>query len=260
MAQAPVTMGQVVWTGPHGLHCQAVAHAAAAADGAICIQRAVLRTLFEAERRAYKTITFPALGTGVGGVPHGLGARLTLEAMRTFASFAPRHCRTIRIALLDDDALAAWTTGLTALDADAFILTPGGAHGPAFLALENFMVIKRYNMSDLYALFVGDLADRIGGTGTFEAPWGAVRQLSSRGIEEIQERLQARGYDIAKVDGKAGMNTRALIGAYQDASRLKVDCWPSEAVLGHLRKTAAGGKGAPRPVKSTLGPGTVEAK
>jgi lytic murein transglycosylase len=146
------------------------------------------------------------------------------------------------------------------LDAQAFILTPGGAHGPAFLALENFMVIKRYNMSDLYALFVGDLADRIGGAGTFEAPWGEVRQLSSRGIEEIQERLQARGYDIAKVDGKAGMNTRALIGAYQDASRLKVDCWPSEAVLGHLRKTAAGGKGAPRPVKSTLGPGTVEAK
>ncbi len=119
MAQAPVTMGQVVWTGPHGLQCQAVAHAAAAADGAICIQRAVLRTLFEAERRGYRTITFPALGTGIGGVPHGLGARVTLEAIRTFAEFAPRHLRSITISLLDPEALAAWGTGLTALDADA---------------------------------------------------------------------------------------------------------------------------------------------
>ncbi len=125
------------------------------------------------------------------------------------------------------------------LDAQAFILTPGGAHGPAFLALENFMVIKRYNMSDLYALFVGNLADRIGGGGNFDTPWADVRQLSARGIEEIQKRLQAQGYAIAKVDGKAGMNTRALIGAYQQASQLKIDCWPSEAVLTHLRSAPA---------------------
>jgi len=118
MAQGPVMMGQVVWTEPHGLRCKAVAHAAAAGDGAICIQRAVLRTLFEAERRGYRTITFPALGTGVGGVPHGLGARLMLEAIRTFAAFAPRSCRSISIALFDADALAAWTSALTALDAD----------------------------------------------------------------------------------------------------------------------------------------------
>ena len=101
------------------------------------------------------------------------------------------------------------------------------------------MVIKRYNMSDLYALFVGNLADRIGGGGNFEAPWADVRQLSARSIEEIQKRLQTRGYPVSKVDGKAGMNTRALIGAYQQASRLKVDCWPSEALLTHLRSAPA---------------------
>jgi hypothetical protein len=146
----------------------------------------------------------------------------------------------------------------TVLDAEAFILTPGGAHGPAFLALENFMVIKRYNMSDLYALFVGDLADRIGGAGTFEAPWGAVRQLSSRGIEEVQERLQAKGYAISKVDGKAGMNTRALVGAYQHASGLKVDCWPSEALLAHLRGPAE--RENQPPVRSSLGANPTEGK
>ena len=40
---------------------------------------------------------------------------------------------------------------------------------------------------------------------------------------------------MAKIDGKAGMNTRALIGVYQKASNLKVDCWPTEAVVKHVR-------------------------
>jgi O-acetyl-ADP-ribose deacetylase (regulator of RNase III) len=87
-------------------------------DGAICIQRAVLRTLFEAERRGHRTITFPALGTGVGGVPHGLGARLLLEAIRTFAAFEPRHCRSVRIALPTPAAAATWQQALIALDAN----------------------------------------------------------------------------------------------------------------------------------------------
>jgi O-acetyl-ADP-ribose deacetylase (regulator of RNase III) len=121
MAQGPVTMGQVVWTQSHGLGCREIAHAAAALDGAICIQRAVLRTLFEAERRGHRSLTFPALGTGVGGVPHGLGARLLIEAIRTFASFAPASCRSIRIALPTADAMAAWTKALVALDADAVL-------------------------------------------------------------------------------------------------------------------------------------------
>ena len=135
-----------------------------------------------------------------------------------------------------------------ALDQQAFVLAPAGAHGPAFLALENFLVFKRYNMSDLYALFVGNLGDRMAGGGDFRTPWGAVRQLSAKGIEEIQGKLQALGYAVAKIDGKAGMNTRSLIGAYQKANSLKIDCWPTEALLEHVRvkapaKGAEAGKG-----------------
>jgi hypothetical protein len=122
-----------------------------------------------------------------------------------------------------------------AMEAPAFLLTPAGAFGPAFLALDNFLVIKAYNMSDLYALFVGNLADRIAGGEPFETPWADLRQLSATGIEEIQASLKKLGYDVAKIDGKAGMNTRSLIGHYQQASGLKVDCWPSEAIVRHLR-------------------------
>jgi lytic murein transglycosylase len=125
-----------------------------------------------------------------------------------------------------------------AMDQQAFVLAPAGAHGPAFLALENFLVFKRYNMSDLYALFVGNLGDRIGGGGDFRTPWAEVRQLSAKGIGEIQERLRALGYAVATVDGKAGMNTRSLIGVYQKANSLKVDCWPTDALLEHVRVQA----------------------
>ena len=122
-----------------------------------------------------------------------------------------------------------------ALSAQAFLLLPAGVYGPAFLALENFLVIKAYNMSDLYALFVGNLGDRIAGGQAFEAPWADLKQLSAPGIQEIQAGLQTLGYDVAKIDGKAGMNTRAQIGLYQTASKLKVDCWPSEAMVKHVR-------------------------
>ena len=69
-------------------------------------------------------------------------------------------------------------------------------------------------------------------------PWADVQQLSAKGTEGIQEGLQALGYAVAKIDGKAGMNTRSLIGAYQKANGLKVDCWPTEAVLTHVRAKA----------------------
>ncbi|HEX5998545.1 MAG TPA: lytic murein transglycosylase [Hyphomicrobiaceae bacterium] len=179
----------------------------------------------------------------IPGLPWGFEVRLPAGA--SCALEGPPHARTVaEWAKLGVMRVRGQAFPKQALNAQAFILTPGGAYGPAFLALENFMVIKRYNMSDLYALFVGDLSDRIAGAGTFDAPWGKVRQLSARGIEEIQTRLQAKGYDISKIDGKAGMNTRALIGAYQRANRLKVDCWPSEALLGHLRSAEAGRLGA----------------
>ena len=43
------------------------------------------------------------------------------------------------------------------------------------------------------------------------------------------------------------MNTRSLIGAYQKASSLKVDCWPSEAVLDACARASAAARRAPTP-------------
>jgi lytic murein transglycosylase len=124
------------------------------------------------------------------------------------------------------------------LSAEAYLMSPGGAYGPAFLVLENYRVIRRYNMSDLYAVFVGHLADRIAGGGDFETPWQDISQLSSASVEEIQRRLKSKGFGIDKIDGKVGSNTRWQIGSYQTAQRLKVDCWPTAGLLKHLQANA----------------------
>ncbi|MCX7319316.1 MAG: lytic murein transglycosylase [Hyphomicrobiales bacterium] len=57
------------------------------------------------------------------------------------------------------------------------------------------------------------------------------QQLRSTNVEAMQRHLTSLGLYGDKVDGKAGMKTRAALGAYQKSARLKVDCWPSETVL-----------------------------
>jgi len=55
---------------------------------------------------------------------------------------------------------------------------------------------------------------------------------ASSGIgQAIAQLLTARGYYHDKIDGKAGMLTRAALGEYQKRNGLKLDCWPSAAVL-----------------------------
>jgi lytic murein transglycosylase len=118
----------------------------------------------------------------------------------------------------------------------ASLLLPEGTYGPAFLTPKNYYVIKEYNNSDLYVLFVGHLADRIAGGKPFEHPWSKDKQLETKQVEAMQRRLAALGFYHDKVDGKAGMLTRAALGAYQKKNKLKIDCWPTAAVLDNMRR------------------------
>jgi lytic murein transglycosylase len=117
----------------------------------------------------------------------------------------------------------------------ASLLQPEGIYGPAFLATKNYFVIKEYNFSDLYVLFVGHLSDRMLSPRPFATPWSASNQLRSTDVEAMQRQLTRIGLYADKIDGKAGMKTRAALGAYQKSAGLKVDCWPSEAVLRSIR-------------------------
>ena len=113
----------------------------------------------------------------------------------------------------------------------ASLLQPAGLYGPSFLATKNYFAIKEYNFSDLYVLFVGHLSDRITDPRPFETPWTNIVQLPTADLDRMQQLLTARGYYHDKIDGKAGMLTRAALGEYQKRNGLKVDCWPSATVL-----------------------------
>ena len=121
----------------------------------------------------------------------------------------------------------------------ASLLQPAGLYGPSFLATKNYFVIKQYNYSDLYVLFVGHLSDRIADArpqmASFATPWSKVAQLPTADLDRMQQILTVRGYYHDKIDGKAGMLTRAALGAYQKKNGLKLDCWPSAAVLAHMQ-------------------------
>jgi lytic murein transglycosylase len=125
------------------------------------------------------------------------------------------------------------------LDAEASLLLPEGTYGPAFLTLGNYYVIKEYNFSDLYVLFVGHLSDRIDDPRPFESAWSKSTQLRTAQVETMQRTLTRLGLYKDKIDGKAGMLTRAALGAYQKTNRLKVDCWPTAAVLDDMQRRAA---------------------
>jgi lytic murein transglycosylase len=125
--------------------------------------------------------------------------------------------------------------GAAELAAPASLLLPEGTYGPAFLTLKNYYVIKEYNFSDLYVLFVGHLSERISDPRPFETPWSKGAQLKTAEVETMQTTLTRLGLYADKIDGKAGMLTRAALGAYQKANALKVDCWPTAALLAQMQ-------------------------
>src|SRR6185503_8401656 len=71
----------------------------------------------------------------------------------------------------------------------ASLLQPEGIYGPSFLATKNYFVVKEYNFSDLYVLFVGHLSDRMTSPLAFATPWSASTQLRTADVEAMQQGL-----------------------------------------------------------------------
>ena len=119
----------------------------------------------------------------------------------------------------------------------AFLLLPAGARGPAFLMLQNFRVIMKYNPAEAYALAIGHLADRLRGGGPLAQAWPREeRALSMSERFEMQQLLAQRGYDIGEPDGLLGPRTRIAIRNFQTATGQVPDGFASSVVLDRLRQ------------------------
>jgi lytic murein transglycosylase len=105
------------------------------------------------------------------------------------------------------------------------ILLPAGRYGPAFIATENFYVIKEYNESDTYALFVGHLADRYGSNKSFVGDWKPMKDTTRGAVRNLQLRLEGDGHDVGGADGLIGFKTRRSIGKDQEKNGFFATCW-----------------------------------
>lgn len=110
---------------------------------------------------------------------------------------------------------------------EGYLMMPAGRYGPTFIVTPNFYVLKDYNMSDLYALFVGHVGDRIQyGVGDFAASWEDVGRLYRSDIAAMQRALEGMGHDVGGVDGLPGFRTRRSIGRWQEATGRTPTCFP----------------------------------
>jgi membrane-bound lytic murein transglycosylase B len=119
----------------------------------------------------------------------------------------------------------------------ASLLVPAGARGPAFLVVDNFRAIMKYNPSEAYALAIGHLADRIRGGEPIVQAWPRDEAPLTRTERlELQHRLADRGYDIGDSDGTLGPKTRGALRDFQSRSGLVPDGFASGKLLERLRR------------------------
>ena len=117
------------------------------------------------------------------------------------------------------------------------IVLPQGHAGPAFLVYDNFEVILKWNRSINYAIAVGHLADRFVGLPPLRNGRAADNRRLTRELAlELQQRLNALGFDAGVPDGIPGSRTRAAVRAYQARAGLPADGYPSPSLLEHLRQ------------------------
>ena len=129
----------------------------------------------------------------------------------------------------------------------AQFMAPAGLKGPKFLVFENFEVFRRYNKADLYALFVGQLGNKIycngGSKGCdFKEGWPQkdTFNFTRKRICEMQIHLKRVGASDETPDGLFGGKTRRGIGKFEQKQQVPQSCFPSKKTLQLLQKAKRG--------------------
>ncbi|HEV2507627.1 MAG TPA: lytic murein transglycosylase [Mesorhizobium sp.] len=112
----------------------------------------------------------------------------------------------------------------------AGLALPMGRKGPAFLTYDNFDVYIEWNQSFTYALTAAVMATRFAGAPAYD-PRNAEPGLSLEQMKELQTKLETRGYDVGKVDGILGTNTRDAVRKEQIRLGIPADGWPTPELL-----------------------------
>jgi lytic murein transglycosylase len=117
----------------------------------------------------------------------------------------------------------------------ASVLLPMGRTGPAFLAYANFAAYTEWNNSLIYSTTAGYLATRIAGAAPMRRPAAPVAQLPFNELRELQQLLVRAGFNVGKVDGVMGQQSRTAVKAMQTKYGLPADSWPTAELLARMR-------------------------
>lgn len=120
-----------------------------------------------------------------------------------------------------------------ALESDALpasLVLPMGRGGPAFLAFPNFDVYLAWNNSLVYSLTAGYFSTRLAGAPPIDMG-NPQPGLSVDEMKALQQKLAGRGYEVGKVDGILGGNTRDAVRREQLRLGLPADGWPTADLL-----------------------------
>jgi lytic murein transglycosylase len=120
-------------------------------------------------------------------------------------------------------------------DMPASLLLPMGRTGPAFLAYANFAAYTEWNNSLIYSTTAGYLATRIAGAPPMQRPAAPVVQLPFNEIKELQQLLVRAGFNVGKVDGVLGQQSRTAVKTMQVKYGLPADSWPTAELLARMR-------------------------
>jgi lytic murein transglycosylase len=117
----------------------------------------------------------------------------------------------------------------------ASLLLPMGRMGPAFLAYPNFTAYTEWNNSLIYSTTAGYLATRIAGAPPMHRPATPIAQLPFNELRELQQQLVRAGFNVGKIDGIMGQQSRSAVKAMQIKYRLPADSWPTAELLARMR-------------------------
>ena len=129
----------------------------------------------------------------------------------------------------------------------ASLLLPMGRMGPAFLAYPNFAAYTEWNNSLIYSTTAGYLANRIAGAPPMQRPAAPVAQLPFNELRELQQLLVRGGFNVGKVDGVMGLQSRSAVKAMQIKYGMPPDSWPTAELLARMR----GPRAQPIPQEAT---------
>ena len=112
--KAPIEVGSAILTTAGNLKFKGVIHAPTMEKPAMLtteekVRKAVRAALSLADNLGFESLAMPGMGTGVGGLPKDISARVMLQEIK---AFEPKSLKKVILVDIDEEMVLAWKSYL----------------------------------------------------------------------------------------------------------------------------------------------------